>query len=271
MYVALATMMMTAAKLYGQDTANKAGGTLTPDIEWNIDEGGILRISGTGTVPTTMFGQKSAWHNHRSDFQSVEIGEGIINLGKMVFFGYRNITSLTVAGSVRELAPQSFQSCKNLRTVELKGTTPPDISVSTFYGLKYKNVKLIIPAGTRAIYEADPIWSQFGTIEESVQTTYMQATQAETLSEPCIVFLTRSVNFVGGGRAVNVFLNGVEQGKLENGKAIRMQTSLDKNVLYIKQGKTAVAVLRFEATAGGEIDVNYSYFLGYMKIGEDEE
>lgn len=267
--ITLIMVVIPVSSLYGQDVQKSIGGELTPDITWRI-EGNILYISGKGVVPTTMFGARSAWHDYRSNFHSVVIEDGITGLGQNVFTGYKNITSLTIAGSVKDLAPSSFNSCKSLSVVEVKGATPSDINASVFYRLKYKNVKLIVPAGTKATYEADPFWGKFGTIEESAQSADMQPASTVTLTEPCIIHLKRNANFFGGGAKIKVFLNGVEQEKIGNGETIVMQTDRVKNELFLQWNKTALSIRRFEATAGGDIHIEYSNMIAYMKIIDEE-
>jgi hypothetical protein len=260
-------VVMSMSDLFGQDIV---GGELSPDISWRI-ENNTLYISGEGVVPSTMFGARSAWHSHRSLFNSVVIEDGITDLGQSLFVGYKNITSLTIAGSVKDFAVNAFNSCKNLSVVEVKGSTPPDISLSVFYKVKYKNAKLIVPVGTKEIYASDPLWSQFVKIEESGQPATDQPAPIGTLSEPGTIYLKRTSNFVGGGVNVQVFLNGVEQQKLGNAKTNVMQTDRDKNELYIQQGKRRIAMRRFDATAGGDVHIEFSYFNGYMKIMEEND
>ena len=262
--------VMPVSDLYGQDASKTIGGELTPDIAWHI-ENNTLYISGKGVVPTTMFGARSAWNDYRALFHTVVIEDGITGVGQNVFIAYKNLSSLTIGEDVKDLAPNSFNSCKNLSVVEVKGAIPPDISLSTFYKVKFKNAKLIVPAGTKTTYEADPLWNQFSKIEESAQPAKVQPATVKTLAEPCIIHLTRTGNFVGGGVKLRVFLNGVEQEKLGNAQTITMQTDRDKNELYIQQGKKrAIVVRRFDATAGGDIHIEFSYFLGYMKIMGEE-
>ena len=264
--VAVATMMvlMPAAGLFGQDT----GGTLSPDVSWRI-ENNTLYFSGKGFVPTTMFRAKSAWDKSRSLFNAVVVEEGITLVGKNVFAGYSNITSLTVAGSVKELSPESFSKCSKLTKVEMKGDIPPSLNHTTFLDLNFKNAKLIVPAGTKSTYADDPLWGQFGTIEESAQAA--QATPVETLAQPCTVNLIRK----GGAVAVKfpVFLNGKEEDKLGAGKTLTMKTDRSQNMIYIKQGNTPLSVCRFVATAGGEVNIKVVYIMKtnvYMFIADGD-
>ena len=264
--IALMTAAVPTHGLFGQDAPKTIGGQLTPDVAWHI-ENSVLYISGKGVVPTTMFGARSAWNDYRSLFHSVVIADGITNVGKNVFIGYKNITSLTIGGDVKDIATNAFNTCKLLSVVEVKSATPPDISLSTFYKVNFKKAKLIVPAGTKATYEADPFWSQFAVIEESTQPAKVQSEPVKTLTQPCSIHLTRTANFVGGGVKVRVFLNGAEQEALGNNQTISMQTDRDKNELYIQQGKKrAVAIRRFDATAGGDVRIEFSYFNGYMAI-----
>jgi len=287
--VAIATVMavMPLSILYGQDTK----GELSSDVAWRI-ENNTLYISGKGFVPTVMFRQKPAWDKSRSLFNAVVIEDGITLVGKNIFAGYNitslsvagsvkelsngknifagyNITSLSVAGSVKELSNESFSKCSKLTTVELKGATPPDLNHTTFTGVNVKKVKLIVPAGTKSTYLDDPLWSQFGTIEESTLTA--QAAPAEKLTQPCTIQLRRK----GGAIAVKfpVFLNGQEQEKLASGNTITLQTDQAHNMLYIKQGNAPLAVRRFEAKAGGEVIITVVYIMKtnvYMTMGEGD-
>ena len=264
------TAIMLTPNLQGQIVSEKIGVELTPDITWRIEDN-TLYLSGNGVVPTTMFGAKSAWNDHRSRFNSVIIEDGITGLGQNVFVGYKNITSLTIAGTVRDLAPNSFNTCKNLSVVELKGATPTDINSTVFYKLKFKKAKLVIPAGTKAIYESDPFWSQFGKIEESNQLPTVPPAALTTLAEPCNIHLTRTANFIGGGALIRVFLNGVEQEKIGNGQTIMLQTDRVNNELYLQWGKKVLSIRRFEAITGSNIHIEYSNFLAYMKVIDEDE
>ena len=258
-------VVMSISNLFGQDIV---GGELTPDISWRI-ENNTLYLSGVGVVPSTMFGARSAWHSHRSLFNSVVIEDGITDLGQSLFVGYKNITSLTIAASVKDLAPNVFNTCGKLSEIEVKGAIPPDLSHSAFYKVKFKNAKLTVPAGTKARYEADPLWSKFIKIEESNQQAEMHSVSVETLAEPCTIHLKRTTNFFGGGSGLGVVLNDVEQEKIGNGKTNVMQTDRVENMLYVKYGKSVYAIRRFDATAGGDVYIEFSLMNGYMKIVDE--
>ncbi|MDR0371799.1 MAG: leucine-rich repeat domain-containing protein [Prevotellaceae bacterium] len=266
-FVGLAAMSMMcvwpALKVYGQEI----GGEMTPEVKWYI-EGETLHISGKGVVPTTLFGQQSPWHPYRSQFNAVVLEEGITEVGKFVFNKYKNITSLTIARSVENLANNSFSGCSRLATVEVKSTIPPTINVGTFILSKTKKAKLIVPDGCKAEYKETPFWKKFGTVEESGQAAADADDVNRILDAPCTVRLYREPRFSGGGANVSVYLNGVEQEKLGNGKTIEMTTDRMKNRIVIKWRKSDMGYLRFDAISGGEIQINYSAATGNVKIME---
>jgi hypothetical protein len=245
--------VLLSLSAYGQET----GGQMTSEVAWRI-EGGTLYISGKGVVPTTMLGQQSPWHLYRSQFNAVEIEEGITEAGKYLFNGYKNITSLTVAGSVENLGSNSFSGCSRLKTVEVKSALPPGACMGTFYGSKTKKAKLIVPKGCAAEYRDTPYWNKFGTVEESDRAAADAEDVEKTLDAPYTVRLYREPRFSGGGAKLSVWLNGAEQEKLANGATLEMKTDRLKNRIVIKWRKSDMGYFRFDSVAGGEIQINYS-------------
>jgi hypothetical protein len=254
---------MPALKAYGQEI----GGEMTPEVKWYI-EGETLHISGTGVAPSTVFGQQSPWHPYRSQFNAVVIEDGITEVGRFVFNGYKNITSLTVAASVESLGGNSFSGCSRLARVEVKSAIPPGVTIGTFVSSKTKKAKLIVPDGCMDEYKATPFRDKFGAVEESGQAATDADEVDRTLDEPCTVRLYREARFSGGGASLSVYLNGVEQGKLENGKTVEMKTDRLKNRIAIKWRESNMGYFRFDAISGGEIQINYSAATTNFKIVE---
>ncbi|MDR1406852.1 MAG: leucine-rich repeat domain-containing protein [Tannerella sp.] len=253
--LAAAAMMaaMPALRAYGQEI----GGDLTSAARWYIADG-TLYLSGRDTVPTTMFGQQSPWHPYRTQFNAVVIEEGITGVGKHVFNGYGNITSLTVAGSVRFLDDNSFSLCRNLAVVEVRSAIPPNVDAATFVLTKIKKAKLVVPTGCSAEYKDTPFWNKFGAIEESGLTATDAEEIGRTLDEPCTVRLYREARYSGAFSSLRVFLNGVEQEPLKNGQAIEMQTDRPRNRIAIKWRKSNMGYFSFDAIPGGAVQINYS-------------
>jgi hypothetical protein len=234
---------------------------------WHI-EGETLYLSGKGKVPATAFGQQSPWYQHRSQFNAVVIEEGVTEIGKFAFNGFKNITSLTIARSVRNLDGNSFSLCSNLATVEVKSATPPNVHINAFFSSKIKKAKLIVPNGCSAKYKDTPVWEKFGSVEESGQSAVDADELNRTLEASCTVHLYREARFSGGAATLRVYLNGVEQEGLDNGQTVEMKTDRLKNEIVIKWRKSNLGRLYFDAVSGGVMKINYSAATANFKIME---
>ncbi|MDR2285899.1 MAG: hypothetical protein LBE04_00250, partial [Prevotellaceae bacterium] len=92
--------------------------------------------------------------------------------------------------------------------------------------------------------------------------------RAYKIDNPCTVSLRRQSSIVGIAVDIDVFLNGVRQEMLRNGKTVEMQTSYAKNILVVKSVDSKTNILKFEATPGGHIKIIFKY-LGTKLIIEE--
>lgn len=139
--------------------------TQQPVITWRI-ENEILFITGTGAMKKLGLMGTSPWYERRSSFNSVRIEEGITGIGNYSFRAETNIKSVYIPSTVNEIGTSAFGGCKNLTTVEIANALPPQMGKNVFITVPLKKATLRVPVGAKAAYEADKIWSKFGTIEE---------------------------------------------------------------------------------------------------------
>jgi hypothetical protein len=67
--------------------------------------------------------------------------------------------------------------------------------------------------------------------------------------------------------SVHVFLNGVEQEQLKNGRTVVMQTLFSKNELTVRySADDAVRTLNFDAYAGGNVRIKLKYLGGKLTV-----
>jgi hypothetical protein len=95
------------------------------------------------------------------------------------------------------------------------------------------------------------------TIREAIQESLVN--ESSKIESPCTVSLTRTRNIVGCVVKVRVFLNGVEQEVLKNGKTVVMQTYLSQNILTICSADDVTRSIRFEATPEGNVNCTFKY------------
>lgn len=119
------------------DDNNKCGENLT----WNLDEIGILTISGTGDMYNYSSAYPAPWSAKNSDICEITVGDGVTSIGSYAFcycsvksitlpFGLKhigasaffncpNIQQINIPDSVEHIDPYAFSFCKGLHTVQL--------------------------------------------------------------------------------------------------------------------------------------------------------
>ncbi|MDR1347144.1 MAG: leucine-rich repeat domain-containing protein [Prevotellaceae bacterium] len=130
------------------------------DIEW-IVENNMLFVSGIGDIPGN-----PEWSDEISTVTDVVIDDGITCIGQRAF-AMSKIVSITIGKDVTSLKSYALFNCNNLKTMEIKNATPPKVGAFAFLSTPVSKAKLIVPAGTKAVYEKNKDWKKFGIIEES--------------------------------------------------------------------------------------------------------
>jgi hypothetical protein len=96
---------------------------------------------------------------------SVIIDDSITGIGHHTFT-MSKISSFILGASITRIGAYAFFNCNNLVRMELRSATPPKVGAFAFMSTPVKKAKLIVPAGTKAIYEKNKAWKKFGAIEE---------------------------------------------------------------------------------------------------------
>lgn len=77
-----------------------------------LNEDGTLVISGNGKMQQVL-----NWEECRSDIVSIEVQNGISNIGKNAFVNCENLEDVKIAESVTEIEDNAFANCRKLDTV----------------------------------------------------------------------------------------------------------------------------------------------------------
>jgi hypothetical protein len=100
---------------------------------------------------------------------SVTIPGSVISIGIFAFYNSNGLTSLTIPASVTSLGYGALMSF-HLTSLEVKWETPLTVPADLFYAPILPQATLIVPAGTKALYQAAPVWRDFGTIVENLSS-----------------------------------------------------------------------------------------------------
>lgn len=116
--------------------------------------------------PDTTFahsGTAQAFHmSSNPKLRSVTLPANLTEIASSMFYGCSALESLEIPAGVSKLGARAFEGCKSLKTVTFLSATAPAAEayrsgLSTSYPFKGCTVTLVIPADTRAAYEA--AWS----------------------------------------------------------------------------------------------------------------
>ena len=101
--------------------------------------------------------------NYCHNLTSVTISNSVTKIGERAFYECNKLPSITIPASVTEIGQNAFVS-EMLSEVTVAWMTP--LSVPELIFGEYPPSKLHVPLDTKALYEADPVWGRFKTIDE---------------------------------------------------------------------------------------------------------
>ena len=102
---------------------------------------------------------------------SVTIPEGVTSIGADAFNRCWYLTSITIPKSVKSLGTLFLFLCERLTSITSLITEPFEIEEEEVFWVDdglFATCPLYVPKGTKAKYEATPVWNKFKTIEEIV-------------------------------------------------------------------------------------------------------
>lgn len=91
-----------------------ASGAVNDTINWAIDAGGNLTITGTGAMPDYAATTDRPWDEYKALATTVTVGEGITSVGKLAFNSFTGLESVTLSDTVTTLGYDSFAHCATI-------------------------------------------------------------------------------------------------------------------------------------------------------------
>jgi len=89
-------------------------------IDWRL-EGNTLIISGSGEMRDFTENDTPPWHKHRDSIRAVRVEAGVTSIGDLAFYKYANLTSVTLAKSVKSIGEYAFSDCESLSMISITG------------------------------------------------------------------------------------------------------------------------------------------------------
>ena len=124
-------------------------------------------------IPNSVTSIGSGAFNECFELRSVKLPENITVLKNSVFESCYSLTNVKIPNSVVGIGGMVFYQCYDLATVDVYWENPINISFMEMSYIfdHYENVinlTLVVPAGTKTLYENATVWGNFKTITERV-------------------------------------------------------------------------------------------------------
>ena len=88
-------------------------------FRWSLDDAGVLRIDGTGPMPTISGTSSRPWDSLKDQIKAVQIADGITTISDQAFMNCASLTAVHIPEGVTSIGTSAFNGCKNLAQVEL--------------------------------------------------------------------------------------------------------------------------------------------------------
>ena len=116
------------------------------------------------------------------------------------FYDSHDLLSITFPNSLRSIGERTFWRCSSLTTIISEIEKPFVINSNTFSDDSYTTVELIVPKGTKALYQATEGWNKFARI-------------TETADNDEVAFTIDGIGYQGSKAEKNVVVNSVDTSK----------------------------------------------------------
>ena len=101
------------------DTRSGDCGAVPGTVAWELDEGGMLKVSGNGDMASWESPEQVPWGALRGEILGIEIAEGVTSVGAYAFCGCEAAESVEVAESVSVIGEAAFSRCSGFTTVSI--------------------------------------------------------------------------------------------------------------------------------------------------------
>lgn len=122
----------------------------------------------TFTFPETLESIGEWAFEHCWSITSVTIPPRVSVIRVRAFSGCRNLERLTIPQTVTSIETLAFAQCRALKYVDINWQTPIELTEkgSPFRWVNLSSATLTVPVGTKQLYQAAPVWKEFGKIIE---------------------------------------------------------------------------------------------------------
>ena len=119
----LGTAILTATTEDGNKVAQCVVTVINEDsYTWDLDNDGVLLISGTGSMTDYETTSYIPWYSERLNITKIVISDGITSIGTKSFYGCINATLVEIPESVTTIGENAFKNCDEMQISGVNGS-----------------------------------------------------------------------------------------------------------------------------------------------------
>jgi hypothetical protein len=187
-----------------------------------------LSKSGRYSIPSSVLYIGHSAFDGCLNLTEINIPASVVKIGNYAFEYCAGLTKIRIPRNTSAIGFGAFYSCTNLQEFAIANPNPPVIDYYALDLINKSTCSLIIPSGTKTIYQNAPYWSDFTTMTE-----YNFETQTPQLTQNTYSVYSRGKEIViegtlSGDRIEIYTLNGVlavQQKANENSTSVFVHTN----------------------------------------------
>ena len=117
-----------ASLTMSETSCGGACGANGDNVTWDLNNDGVLTISGTGAMADYSFEYPMPWEAYLEDITTVVVEDGVTAIGVFAFLNCTNLTSVTLPDTLTEIGMWAFFDCQSLPEIHL----PADLTQIDF-------------------------------------------------------------------------------------------------------------------------------------------
>ena len=117
-------------------------------LSWKLDNTGKLTISGNGSMGSYDY-NKTPWNSFKTEIKSIDIKNGVTNIGDYAFAACTSLTTVNIPSSVKSIGERAFTGCKLIKEIVIPNGVE-SIGVAAFHGCS-ELATITVPASIQEI------------------------------------------------------------------------------------------------------------------------
>lgn len=112
----LVVLCLSAAFAFAEQESISGSGSCGENVYWELDDSGVLTISGSGPMTDYSFAENSPWYENRSLIQTIIIEDDVSYISNHAF-NECAVTYIELPQSLQEIGAHAFLNCSELASV----------------------------------------------------------------------------------------------------------------------------------------------------------